>query len=197
MPQKATQNPIDKFSEWLEKAKNTTAIVEPTAMSLATADANGSPSVRIVLLKNFNENGFVFYTNLESRKSAELKQNPKAALCFYWMSLERQIRIEGKIEKVSDEEADAYFATRGRDSQIGAWSSKQSQVLPQKVDLLQNISDNIARFENNPVLRPPFWSGWRLVPNRIEFWQQGDFRLHERELFTISGKNWETASLYP
>lgn len=194
-----TNNPMEKFSQWLEKAKNNPAITEPTAMSLATATKDGEPSVRMVLLKNLDERGFVFYTNLESRKSAELKQNPKAALCFYWMPLERQVRVEGKIEPVSDVEADAYFVTRQRDSQIGAWSSKQSQVLPQRIDLLQNISETIARFENSPIPRPPFWSGWRLTPNRIEFWQQGDFRLHERELFTRNDKNnnWEVSALYP
>lgn len=192
-----TINPITQFSAWLEEAKNNSVITEPTAMSLATSSKNGEPSVRMVLLKHLDERGFVFYTNLESRKSHEIKQNPKAALCFYWMPLERQVRIEGKIEQVSDEEADTYFATRQRDSQIGAWSSKQSQVLPQRVDLLQNISENIARFENAPVPRPPFWSGFRLIPNRIEFWQQGDFRLHERELFTRDGSDWKTSSLYP
>lgn len=166
-------------------------------MALATATRGGIPSVRIVLLKGLDERGFVFYTNLESRKSAELKENPNAALCFYWMELNRQVRIEGKIEQVSAAQADAYFATRARDSQIGAWSSKQSQLLPERADLLQAISDNMAKFDGKKVPRPPFWSGWRVVPEKIEFWQQGDFRLHERELFTRSKNGWETYSLYP
>ncbi len=192
-----TENPIKKFSAWLEEAKKQPSIAEPTAMALATATRGGIPSVRIVLLKGLDERGFVFYTNLESRKSAELKENPNAALCFYWMELNRQVRIEGKIEQVSAAQADAYFATRARDSQIGAWSSKQSQLLPERADLLQAISDNMAKFDGKKVPRPPFWSGWRVVPEKIEFWQQGDFRLHERELFTRSKNGWETYSLYP
>jgi pyridoxamine 5'-phosphate oxidase len=150
-----------------------------------------------VLLKEFDERGFVFYTNLESRKSGELKQNPKAALCFYWMPLERQVRIEGDIERVSDSQADAYFATRHRDSQIGAWSSKQSQELASPNNLLQAIADNMARFEGGPVPRPPFWSGWRLVPRKIEFWQQGDFRLHDRKIFFRDDGKWQVSHLYP
>lgn len=196
-----TKNPINQFSKWLEEAKKNPTIIEPTAMSLATSTKDGTPSVRMLLLKGLDERGFVFYTNLNSRKSAELKQNPKAAGCFYWMPLERQVRVEGKIEHVSDAEADAYFATRARDSQIGAWVSQQSQVLPERVDLLQAISDKIAQFDGVSVPRPPFWSGWRLIPNRIEFWQQGDFRLHEREVFTRSSNdtsnNWEISFLYP
>lgn len=190
-------NPIKKISQWLEEAKTHPAITEPTAMALATATASGKPSVRMVLLKGLDERGFVFYTNLQSRKAIELEENPQAALCFYWMPLERQVRVEGKIEKTSDAEADAYFATRQRDSQIGAWASRQSQILPARIDLLQAISDRIAQFEGVGVPRPPFWSGWRLIPDKIEFWQQGDFRLHDRELFTRNGNNWEVSSLYP
>lgn len=190
-------NPITKFSHWLEEAKKHPTITEPTAMSLATATENGLPSVRIVLLKGLDERGFVFYTNLESRKSAELIANPYAALCFYWMPLERQVRIEGTIERVSDEEANAYFATRPRDSQIGAWSSKQSRELPERVELLQAISDNSATFEGKNVPRPPFWSGFRLTPQTIEFWQQGDFRIHEREVFSRTSDGWKISALYP
>ncbi len=196
-----TKNPINQFSKWLEEAKKNPTIIEPTAMSLATSTKDGMPSVRMVLLKGLDERGFVFYTNLNSRKSVELKQNPKAAGCFYWMPLEQQVRVEGKIEHVSDTEADAYFATRARDSQIGAWVSQQSQILPERVELLQAISDKIAQFDGVSVPRPPFWSGWRLIPNRIEFWQQGDFRLHEREVFTRgandTSNNWEISFLYP
>lgn len=195
------KNPIEQFSEWLEEAKKNPAIIEPTAMSLATATKDAVPSVRMVLLKVLDERGFSFYTNLGSRKSRELKENPQAAACFYWMPLERQVRIEGKIEAVSDNEADAYFATRPRDSQIGAWASNQSQILPERNVLLQEISNRLAEFEGGPVPRPRFWSGWRIVPEKIEFWQQGDFRLHEREVFTrnknLSGNNWEIAFLYP
>ncbi len=189
--------PINKFKTWLEEAKKHASISEPTAMSLATATESGIPSVRIVLLKGLDERGFVFYTNLESRKSAELTSNPNAALCFYWMPLERQVRIEGKIERVSDAEADEYFASRPRDSQIGAWSSKQSRELPERVELLQAISDNTAKFEGKNVPRPAFWSGWRLTPQTIEFWQQGDFRIHEREVFTRVASDWKISHLYP
>lgn len=196
-----SKNPITQFSEWLEEAKKNPSITEPTAMSLATATKDAVPAVRMVLLKGLDERGFVFYTNLDSRKSSELKENPKAAACFYWMALERQVRIEGKIEAVSDKEADAYFASRARDSQIGAWSSKQSQILPERNVLLQEISNKMAEFEGVPVPRPPFWSGWRIIPQRIEFWQQGDFRLHEREVFTrnknAASNDWEIAFLYP
>jgi len=193
------KDPIAQFGKWLDEAKQNPAIIEPTAMSLATATRDGTPSVRIVLLKELEENGFVFYTNMESHKSLELARNPQASLCFYWMPLERQVRIEGRAERVSDEQADSYFATRQRDSQIGAWSSQQSRTLPKRVDLLQAISDNISRFEGEVVPRPPHWSGWRIIPHRIEFWQQGDFRLHEREVFThnIHSNTWEIVNLYP
>lgn len=192
-----SSDPIQQFSQWLEEATKNKAIAEPTAAALATATTSGLPSVRMILLKGLDERGFVFYTNIKSRKSIELEQNPNAALDFYWMPLERQVRVEGKAHRVSDEEADAYFATRPRDSQIGAWASKQSQILADRNNLLQDISNIMARFEGVNVPRPPFWSGWRIVPNRIEFWQQGDFRLHNREIFTRSGNVWETHALYP
>ena len=192
-----SNDPIKKFSAWLEEAKNNKNITEPTAASLATATKDALPSVRMVLLKGLDERGFVFYTNLNSCKSAELLENPNAAMCFYWMPLERQVRVEGSVESVSDEEADAYFATRLRDSQIGAWASKQSQVLHSRNDLLQSISETMAQFDGKKVTRPPFWSGFRVKPNKIEFWQQGDFRLHQREIFTRSGNDWQITSLYP
>jgi pyridoxamine 5'-phosphate oxidase len=190
-------NPIPQFIEWLELAKATKAITEPTAMALATATADSAPSVRMVLLKSVDDRGFVFYTNLESRKSGEIKQNPKVALCFYWMALERQVRVEGAIQPVSDEEADVYFASRPRDSQIGAWSSQQSRELAGKGDLAIAIAKNTAKFIGRTVPRPPFWSGWRVVPQRIEFWQQGAFRIHDREVFTRSGDDWKITKLYP
>src|SRR5262249_50398351 len=150
----------------------------------------GKPSARIVLLKAFDERGFVFYTNLESRKSREIKANPFAALCFYWMPLDLQVRIEGKIEQVSDAEADAYFATRPRESQIGAWSSLQSRPLDSRDSLVKAVAENTKRFEGKPVPCPPHWSGWRVVPEKIEFWQQGTARLHEREVFMRDGDGW-------
>src|SRR5688500_2424152 len=164
-------SPIEKFSQWLEEARKHKTINEPTAMSLATANAQGQPSVRIVLLKSFDERGFVFYTNLESRKSDDIRSNPKAAINFYWMPLEKQVRAEGRIEPVSDAEADAYFATRPRERQIGAWSSKQSRPLGNRNMLVQAIKENTKKVEGGPVPRPPFWSGWRLVPDTVEFWQ--------------------------
>ena len=189
--------PIKKFSEWLALAKSTPAITEPTAMTLATTTPAGKPSARIVLLKAHDERGFVFYTNLESRKSVEIKSNPYVALCFYWMALDKQIRIEGTIEAVSDVEADAYFASRYRESRIGAWSSKQSHPLSSRDELIQAITENTKKFEGLDVPRPPFWSGWRVVPEVIEFWQQIDFRLHDRDVFTRSESGWITHKLYP
>jgi len=190
-------NPIEKFVEWLDKAKATKAITEPTAMTLATADASGAPSARMVLLKDVDERGFVFYTNLESRKSGEIKQNPNVALCFYWMTLKRQVRVEGHIEQVSDIEADAYFATRARDSQIGAWSSQQSRELSGKAELMAAIAKNTLKFAGRAVPRPPHRSGWRVIPSRIEFWQEGSFRIHDREVFIREGEGWDVKKLYP
>jgi len=189
--------PIALFSEWLTEARQQKSIAEPTAMSLATVNGNGQPSVRIVLLKAHDERGFVFYTNLESRKSDDIRGNPKAALCFHWMPLEKQVRIEGHLEAVSDAEADAYFATRPRESQIGAWSSQQSRPLDSRDTLVQRITENTKKFEGKPVPRPHFWSGWRLVPDVIEFWEQGAFRLHDRALYTRSASGWSVARLYP
>jgi len=193
--------PLAQFASWLEEAKNTPSITEPTAMALATSTKDGQPSVRIVLLKEYDESGFVFYTNLESRKSSELIHNPKASLCFYWMALERQIRIEGNIERVSDAQSDAYFATRPRDSQIGAWASRQSKPLLNRDEFLQAIAEKKAEFEGKEIPRPPFWGGWKLVPEKIEFWKQVEFRLHEREIFThkesIKSNDWEKSFIYP
>lgn len=190
-------DPITLFSTWLNQARRHVGIIEPTAACLATAGKDGRPSARIVLIKQADAEGFVFYTNMDSRKGQELKDNPKAALCFYWMPLRRQVRVEGIVEQVSDAEADAYFATRPRESQIGAWASKQSQRLEDRDELLKAAAATQDRFENQPVPRPPFWSGWRLVPDAIEFWQQGDFRLHERELYIKKAQRWEMEILYP
>ena len=189
--------PIAQFGQWLAEAKNHTAINEPTAMCLATADASGEPSARMVLLKDADECGFTFYTNLESHKSSDLHENPKAALCFYWMPMGRQIRVEGIVERVSDEEADAYFASRARDSRIGAWASKQSRPMKNKAELVEAVAREGLRFGVGEVPRPPFWSGWRVVPRVIEFWQEGRFRLHDREVFTRDGDGWTVTRLYP
>lgn len=190
-------DPIAKFTVWLVEAKAEKSIKEPTAMTLATADKNGKPSARMVLLKNADDRGFVFYTNLESHKSCDLKENPHASLCFYWQKLGKQVRVEGMVEPVTDAEADAYFATRARDSQIGAWASKQSRVIASTGDLVKAVAVNTAKFLGREVPRPPYWSGWRVVPHAIEFWQQGHFRLHERELFTREGDGWKVEKLYP
>jgi pyridoxamine 5'-phosphate oxidase len=192
-----TEDPIKKFEQWLAEAKANSAIVEPTAMALATADGKGVPSLRMVLLKEVTEKGFVFYTNLESHKGRDILENPNVALCFYWGALDRQVRIEGICEKVSDEEADAYFASRTRASQLGAWASKQSQPLSSKAQLMKDVALLTAKYIGRDVPRPPHWSGWRVVPSSIEFWQQGAFRLHDRELFTRKNADWELTLLYP
>ena len=172
-------------------------ILEPTAMALGTADARGRPSVRMVLLKGFDERGFSFYTNLESRKAAELAENPVAALCFHWQPMEVQVRIEGRVEPVSEAEADEYFASRPRGSQVGAWASKQSRPLPDRSELEARIAEIEARFADAEIARPGFWSGYRVVPERIEFWYGRASRLHEREVFMRSGDGWEVERLYP
>jgi len=151
----------------------------------------------LVLLKEVDERGFVFYTNLESRKATELFANPHAALCFLWKSLDRQVRIEGVVELVGDAEADAYFATRPRDSQIGAWASDQSQPLASRTELERRVSEFSQRFGNEAVPRPPYWSGFRLIPQRIEFWQERPFRLHDRILFVREGEEWRRERLFP
>jgi len=190
-------DPIAQFQEWLEEARKCSAIAEPTAMTLATADAGGKPSARMVLLKEVTEKGFVFYTNLESHKGRDIQLNPKAALCFYWGPLNKQVRVEGVCEKVSDAEADAYFVTRPRDSQIGAWASHQSRPLSSHAALMQEVALTGVKFLNKDVPRPPHWSGWRVVPGLIEFWQHGAFRLHDREVFTRTGDGWTVQKLYP
>lgn len=192
-----TADPIVRFSAWLDEARSRKDILEPTAMCLATCDAAGQPSARMVLLKAADARGFVFYTNLESHKGRDLRANANAALCFHWMPMLRQVRVEGICEAVSDAEADAYFASRPRDSQIGAWASRQSQPLSGKAELMKNVAACAAKFLGKDVPRPPFWSGWRLVPQAIEFWQEGAFRLHDRERFTRDGQGWEVTKLYP
>lgn len=194
-----TENPIDRFTEVYERAKGAdrALIPDPTAMSLATADSTSQPSLRIVLLKGFDEKGFVFYTNLHGRKGKELLANPKAALCFYWAPLGVQVRIEGAVSTVSDTEADEYFSTRPRLSQIGAWASKQSDPIEKAGDLESRVKRYEAEFDGRDVTRPPFWSGYRVSPDRIEFWENRPNRLHERQLYVRAGSRWRTQLLYP
>lgn len=195
----ASDNPWELFDQWLGLAKATPGITEPTAMTLATANAHGQPSARIVLLKDIDERGFVFYTNYESRKSFELRENPNAALCFYWMPLDRQVRITGTVEPVEAEMSDEYFASRGREKQIGAWTSKQSHTLETREQFEQELHAMNLRFENEDTIpRPPHWGGWRLVPQEIEFWIQQAYRLHERRHFLRDAQGgWTSSLLYP
>ena len=189
-------DPDALFEQWLAEAEKS----EPNdanAMALATADAAGRPSVRMVLLKGHDDRGFVFYTNQDSRKGAELEANAHAALLFHWKSLRRQVRIEGAVEPVGADEADTYFATRNRDSQLGAWASDQSRPLDRRETFERRYEDMRARFEGGDVPRPPRWSGYRVVPDRIEFWIDRAHRLHERRLFTRTGEGWTEGLLYP
>jgi pyridoxamine 5'-phosphate oxidase len=192
----ATVDPIALFNAWLAAArrKETT---DPTAMAVATADATGRPSVRMVLLKHVDARGFVFYTNLDSPKSADLRANPRASLCFHWANIERQVRVDGRVLPVGDAEADAYFSTRPRLSQLGAWASLQSQPMPGRFELQRAVAAVGLRFPVGAVPRPPNWSGWRVEPERIEFWRQRAFRHHDRELFTRDGGAWRRQWIYP
>lgn len=197
MQTKIHDDPFVMFQQWFEAAKSDGSF-DATAMALATATLNGKPSVRIVLLKAFDQRGFVFYTNLESCKGKELKENSQVALCFYWPKLEVQIRIEGEVEAVTAAEADLYYASRPRGSQIGAWASQQSRPLQSPAELYQHVKTLTAEYADKNIPRPEYWSGFRVVPNRIEFWQSGEFRLHERVSFNknAAGK-WQGEYLYP
>jgi len=191
----AEVEPLTPFRRWLDEAWKG----EPNAhaMTLATTTSDGRPSARAVLLKGLDERGYVFYTNLESRKSKELLANPHAALCFLWKSLDRQVRVEGFVELAADEEADAYFASRPRDSQIGAWASDQSRPLASRAELEQRVDEFSRRFGEGEVPRPAYWSGFRVVPQRIEFWQEQPSRLHDRILFIREGDLWRRERLFP
>ena len=190
--------PLALFAEWLAEAEAGEPS-DPNAMSLATVDGDGMPNVRMVLLKGFDERGFVFYTNFESAKGRELLGQPKAALCFHWKSLRRQVRVRGDVETVSDEEADAYFASRPRDSRIGAWASKQSRPLESRFALEKAVAKFAARYAVGAVPRPLVWSGFRVAPVSIEFWHDRPFRLHERVLFSrpTLAAPWSKTRLYP
>lgn len=189
-------DPLDLFRAWYDEARAAEPN-DPDAMALATADADGRPSVRMVLLKGVDARGFVFYTNRESRKAADLAANAHAALLFHWKSLRRQVRIEGAVTRVSDEESDAYFASRGRDSQLGAWASDQSRPLADRATFEHRFEEMQARFDEQPVPRPPHWGGYRVAPERIEFWIDRAHRLHERRLFVREGEGWREGLLYP
>ncbi len=205
-----SKNPIELFNQWLDEAKNL-EINDPNAVALATANKDGQPSLRMVLLKHVDKNGFTFYTNLESNKGLDLAENPKAAMLFHWKSLRRQIRIEGSVTMVSDEQADIYFASRDRQSRIGAWASQQSRPLESKFALEKAVAKNTLKYGIGHIPRPKYWSGFTIAPMKIEFWQDGAFRLHDRYLFTKPNTNpnkkdrdensqnslWQCQRLYP
>jgi len=192
----AEDEPFAPFARWFELAAKKEPLAE--TMTLATANRDGVPSLRAVLLKGADRRGFVFYTNLESRKADELSGNPHAALCFHWKSLARQIRIEGTVASVSNDEADAYFASRQRDSQIGAWASDQSRPLDSRTVLEGRFADFTQRYAERPVVpRPATWSGFRVIPHHIEFWQERPFRLHDRVVFVRDGETWRKQRLFP
>jgi len=197
-PDDPPADPLDLFADWYQDAWDH-EINDPNAMALASVGADGMPSVRMVLLKGYDHDGFVFYTNLESRKGVHLREHPKAAFVMHWKSLRRQVRVEGHVSQVPDAEADAYFASRSRGSQIGAWASKQSRPLESRHALEKRVAEYTTRHAVGTVPRPPEWSGFRITPTRIEFWEEGRFRLHNRLVYEPDDDagGWTTTMLYP
>jgi pyridoxamine 5'-phosphate oxidase len=189
-------DPFSLFDEWFAEARASEPNL-PEAMSVATADESGQPSSRMVLLKDHGPDGFVFYTNVESAKGEQLGENPRAALLFHWKSLRRQVRIEGAVESVTTAEADAYFASRARDSQLGAWASDQSRPMESRQNFENRFEEMERLYEGKAVPRPPFWNGYRVIPTRIEFWTERPHRLHERRLFQRAEGGWTEGLLYP
>ncbi|WOE75026.1 pyridoxamine 5'-phosphate oxidase [Alterisphingorhabdus coralli] len=189
-------DPFALFDTWFTEARET-EINDSNAMALATADASGMPSLRMVLLKGHDRQGFVFYTNLGSNKASDLKANPQAALLFHWKSLRRQIRVAGQVSSVDDAAADAYFASRSRDSQLGAWASLQSEPLDSRDTFMARYDEVRARYDGQDVPRPPHWSGFRIAPQRFEFWEDREHRLHHRRVFLPDGDAWTEGLLYP
>ncbi|KPJ91024.1 MAG: hypothetical protein AMS18_09510 [Gemmatimonas sp. SG8_17] len=191
-----SNDPLSLFADWFRSAKRA-GLALPEAMTVATATATGAPSARMMLLKDFGSNGFVFYTNYESRKAGDLRENPQAALVFHWPALQRQIRIEGRVERITSAESAAYFQTRPRGSCIGAWSSKQSSPLENRAELEQRFREYESRFGDSEIPLPPFWGGFRVKPDRIEFWQGRINRLHDRIQYTREDNRWKIERLYP
>ncbi len=194
---KPLASPITQFAKWFEQALACKTIIDATAMCVSTLDVSGFPDGRMVLLKEFDEKGFVFYTNLNSVKGRALKKTPKASITFHWAPLEKQVRIQGKIEFVTDAEANEYWATRPRRSQLGAWASKQSNVLSSRISLMKDVAKLALKYGVRSVPRPAYWTGIRVVPHKIEFWQGQPNRLHDRFLYTKKNNRWSNVRLYP